>query len=335
MSLDHPEPPSLADMQTAAAALTGRILVTPVVPLDSDRTRPYLPQNASLTLKLELFQHAGSFKARGALLTVSSLDEPARRRGVTTVSAGNHALALAWASAQISVHAKVVMPETADPVRVAGCRSLGAEVILVPDVHTAFSEVNHIAETEGRTVVHPFEGRNVALGTAGCALELLRQAPDLDVIVIPIGGGGLVAGMATAIKAVRPDIRVIGVEPEGADSMHHSFAAGTPQSIPEVRTIADSLGSPTALPYSFALARRAVDALVRIPDSDMLRAMALLYAGLKIAAEPAGAAATAAVIGPLRDALAGQRIGAIVCGSNIGVERFAEMVTQGQTLLAA
>lgn len=334
MSATEIEAPSLADMETATAALTGRILVTPVVPFVSDRVRPYLPTAATVHLKLELFQHAGSFKARGALLTVAGLDAEAKRRGVATVSAGNHALALSWAAAQVGTHAKVVMPESADPVRVAGCRSLGTEVILVGDVHAAFAEVQRIAEEEGRTVVHPFEGRGIALGTAGCALEFLRQAPDLEVMVIPIGGGGLIAGMASAIKALRPDIHVIGVEPEGADTMHRSFAAGSPQAIPEVRTIADSLGAPTALPYSFALARRAVDELVRIPDSDLLRAMALLYAGLKIAAEPAGAAATGALMGPLRPALAGKQIGAIVCGSNIGVERFADMVAQGQTLLA-
>jgi threonine dehydratase len=325
--------PTLREIEAAAAALAGRIVATPVVALASDRIRNHLPPGAEVAVKLELFQHAGSFKPRAALLHIDRLDEKARRRGVTAVSAGNHALAVSWAAARQGVSAKVVMPRTADPVRIAGCEALGGEVVLVDDAHALFPAMERIVATEGRYAIHPFEGKVTALGTATCGLELMRQVPELDAVVVPIGGGGLIAGMSAAIKQIAPNCLVLGVEPEGADSMHRSFAAGAPQAIAKVATIADSLGAPFALPYSFALARAHVDDLVRIRDDEMMMAMALLYDALKIAAEPAAAAATAALMGPLCSRLAGKRIGVIACGSNIGERSFADYVGRGRALL--
>ena len=325
--------PSLPEIEDAVETLAGRIVLTPVAALASDRIRAHLPPDSQVAIKLELFQHAGSFKARAALLHVDRLDEKARRRGVTAVSAGNHALAVSWAASRGGVSAKVVMPRTADPVRIAGCKALGGEVVLVEDVQAAFAAMERIVETEGRYAIHPFEGRTTALGTATLGLELMRQLPDLEAVVVPIGGGGLIAGMSVAIKQIAPACVVIGVEPEGADSMHRSFAAGSPQAIAKVATIADSLGAPFALPYSFGLARAHVDELVRIDDDAMTMAMALLYDSLKIAAEPAAAAATAALMGPLRERLAGRRIGVIACGSNIGERAFADYVGRGRALL--
>ncbi len=322
--------PSLADIEAAAEKLKGRIVETPVVALDAEALAPHLPEDARVTGKLELFQHAGSFKARGALLNVLDFSAEERTRGATAVSAGNHALAVSWAAQQQQVDAKVVMIKKADPVRVEGCRALGAEVVLSEDVHAAFEAVDRIVAEEGRRFIHPFESLLTALGTATCGRECALQMPDLDVMVIPVGGGGLIAGMARAIKLIQPDCRVIGVEPEGADSLSRSFAAGSPQQLEKVDTIADSLGAPMALPYSFALARAHVDALVTITDAAMLRAMALIYDGLKIALEPAGAAATAAVMGPLKQACAGKRVGVIFCGSTIGEARFARLVAEGR-----
>jgi threonine dehydratase len=141
-------------------------------------------------------------------------------------------------------------------------------------------------------------------------------------VILPIGGGGLAAGISSAVKQLKPDCLVFGVEPEGADSMHRSFASGKPEAIDKVRTIADSLGAPHAAPYSFALCRRFIDELVKIDDDAMRRAMALLFREMKLAVEPAGAAATAALTGSLRARLQGKRVGAIVCGSNIDPESF-------------
>jgi len=254
------------------------------------------------------------------------LDPEALRRGVTAVSAGNHAMAVAYAARVLATTAKVVMPKTANPFRVEGSRAYGAEVELVDNVHRAFERVKEIEAQEGRTFVHPFEGEKTALGTATLGLEFLEQAGELDSIIIPIGGGGLCAGVASAVKQLSPRTKVYGVEPTGADSMDRSFKAGSPQAIPEVKTIADSLGAPHAAPYSFALCRRFVDEIVLVDDDLLRRAMRLLFLSAKLAVEPAGAAATAALIGPLRNVLEGQRVGLIVCGANIDLQTFSRHV---------
>jgi threonine dehydratase len=247
---------------------------------------------------------------------------------VTAVSAGNHAIAVAYAAKTLGTSAKVVMMKTANPFRVERCRSYGAQIILADDVHSAFDTVHRIEAEEGRSFVHPFEGPLTILGTATLGLEWCRQVPGLDAVILPIGGGGLAAGAACAIKQLQPECRVFGVEPEGADTMHRSFAAGTPQSIARVATIADSLAPPYALPYSFAVCRRFVDELVKIDDAAMRRAMGLLFREMKLAVEPAGAAATAALCGPLRQRLAGKRVGVLVCGSNIDAASFARHLNE-------
>lgn len=283
-------------------------------------------EETEVILKLELFQHTGSFKPRGALTVMLDLDRAALNRGVTAVSAGNHAIAVAYAASLLDTSAKVVMPRTASPLRVARCRALGAEVVLVDDVKQAFARVAQIQEEEERFLVHPFEGPLTALGTATLGLEFAEQAPDLDAVIIPIGGGGLAAGMAAAFKQLQPLCRVYGVEPEGADSMRRSFLAGSVQALDKVQTIADSLGAPMALPYSFDLCRRYVDEIVLVRDDEMRAAMRLLFLGMKLAVEPAGAAATAALCGPLLQNLRGKRVGMIICGSNIDSRTFAQLI---------
>ena len=322
MADENAAPPDLAAMEAARTTLGGLIEETPVQRWRAPAISAAVGQESAVFLKLELFQRTGTFKARGALLNALALDEAARGRGVTAVSAGNHAIAVAFAAHRVGTSAKVVMMEGADPFRVAQVRRYGAELVQVPDVHTAFETVRAIEADEGRSFIHPFEGPTIALGTATVGLELVRQVPDLDAVIVSIGGGGLCAGVSCAIKAVQPDCRVYGVEPEGADTMHRSFAAGLPQAIERVRTIADSLGAPHAAPYSFALCRRYVDELVMIDDEAMRRAMGLLFSEAKLAVEPAGAAATAALLGPLAARLRGKRTGVIVCGTNIDARKF-------------
>lgn len=320
-----PQPPSLADLAAAQARLAGSIARTPMWRLDTPAVRARVDVG-ELHLKLELLQVTGSFKARAALLAAAELAPEARARGLVAVSAGNHALAVAHAAARVGTTATLVMPRTADPSRIRRCRELGGAVVLVDDVHVAFAEVERIVAAEGRAFLHPFEGETVARGTGTIGLELLDDVPDLDAVIVPIGGGGLCAGIAAAVKQRRPQIRVFGVEPEGADSMHRSFAAGRPMGIEAVRTIADSLGAPHAAPYSFALCRRFVDELVRVDDDGLRDAMALLFEDAKLVAEPAGAAATAALLGPLRRRLAGARVAAIVCGGNVDVGVFTRSI---------
>jgi len=314
---------TLEEIRSARSRLAGLVVETPVREWSDDVLSVAVGADTRVVLKEELFQRTGSFKPRGALTVMTALEPDALARGVTAVSAGNHAMAVAYSARVLGTTAHVVMPKSANAFRVGRCRELGAEVDLVDDVHKAFDRVHEIERTEGRTFVHPFEGPRTALGTATVGLELMEQAPGLDAVVVPIGGGGLCAGLATAVKLIRPETLVFGVEPAGADSMHRSFAAGTPQSIDAVRTIADSLGAPHAAPYSFDLCRRNVDELVMVDDDALRRAMKLLFVSAKLAVEPAGAAATAALCGPLRERLAGKRVGLVVCGANIDPATFA------------
>ena len=316
-------PPSLEEIRQARETIGDRVRETPVWRWRDRLLEELVGPETSVVLKLELFQYSGTFKPRGALVNMLDLESSALARGVTAVSAGNHAMAVAYAAQVLGTTAKVVMPETANPMRVQGCRDLGAEVVLARDVHTAFDEVQRIEAEEGRAFVHPFEGFRTILGTATLGLELASQVPDMEAVIVPIGGGGLCAGVATAVKLVLPRCRVFGVEPEGADSMHRSFASGKPEAIDRVDTIADSLAAPHAAPYSFSLCRRFVDELVKVDDDALRRAMRLIFDGAKLAVEPAGAAATAALVGPLADRLRGQRVGIMVCGSNIDHESFA------------
>jgi threonine dehydratase len=317
------ELPTLARIRQTRERIGDRVVVTPVRAWDDDALARAVGGDTHVVLKEELFQRTGSFKPRGALSVMLDLSPDALARGVTAVSAGNHAMAVGYAARVLGTTARVVMPKTANPYRVARCRELGAEVDLVDDVHVAFERVREIEREEGRTFVHPFEGPLTSLGTATLGLELMEQAPDLDAVIVPIGGGGLCSGVAAAVKLARPQTQVFGVEPTGADSMHRSFAAGSPQPIEAVRTIADSLGAPHAAPYSFDLCRRYVDELVLVDDDALRRGMKLLFASAKLAVEPAGAAATAALCGPLRERLAGRRVGLIVCGANIDPATFA------------
>ena len=330
MSDESTVAPSVAQIRDACERLSPWIRRTPVWQWRGPRLTEALGPKTEVFLKLELFQFAGSFKVRGALCVMLALPDGRLKRGVTAVSAGNHAMAVGYAAKVLGTTAKVVMPKNANPARVAGCKAFGAEVELVEDVHRAFERVHEIEAQEGRTFVHPFEGPLTALGTATLGHELCEQVPNLDAVIIPIGGGGLCAGVATAVKRLQPRCEVFGVEPEGADTMHRSFASGKPEAIDRVRTIADSLGAPYAAPYSFSLCRRYVDRLVLIDDDALRRAMALLFQEAKLAVEPAGAATTAALMGPLREHLRGKRVAPIVCGANIDVATFTAHLTVAQ-----
>lgn len=313
----------LDNIRRCRESLGAAIVRTPVVRWEGGAAAALTQTGAEVWLKLELFQRTGTFKARGALNTVRHLDDAARQRGITAVSAGNHAVAAAFAAREAGVSAKVVMIKTANAARVERARSYGAEIVFAEDGPTAFRMVDEICATEGRSMVHPFEGPLVAQGAGTLGLEFAEQVPDLDAAVIAIGGGGLCGGAAAAIKQLAPGCRVYGVEPEGADSMRRSFEAGEPVTLPRVSTIADSLAPPMALPYGFAACRRYVDEIVTIGDDQIRSGMRALFEDLKLALEPAGAAATAAALGPLRDKLAGKKVGIVVCGSIIDIDSFA------------
>lgn len=325
-----PSPSAIAALR---ARLSDVLRLTPWWRLAGDEVEARFGATTQVGLKLELFQHTGSFKARGALAVMEALPPEALARGVTAVSAGNHAIAVAWAAKRLGTTATVVMPKTASPVRVERCRALGAQVELVPDVTVAFDRVQEVVTTEGRTFVHPFEGPNTALGTATLGAELLEQAAaewprtgdraaGPDAVIVPIGGGGLAGGVAAAVKQLHPSCAVYGVEPVGADSMRRSLDRGAPVAIERVRTIADSLGSPRAEPYSFGLVRRFVDDVVMVDDDDLRSAMRFMAEHARLFVEPAAAAGAAALAGPLRERLDGRRVALIVCGTNLDLETY-------------
>jgi threonine dehydratase len=313
--------PQIDAVRALAARLQRWLVRTPVI-----RCRPLeamLGGEVEIHAKLEFLQHTGTFKPRGALSVLLGLDRAQLDAGITAVSAGNHAIAAAFAAQTIGSSAKVVMIRSASPVRIERCRDLGAEVVLADDAHQAFEMAEEIGRREGRYFVHPFEGPAVALGTATVGLEICEQIADFDAVVIPIGGGGLCAGISSAVKQLKPKTWVVGVEPTGADSMHRSFAKGRPEAIDAVRTIADSLGAPFALPYSYAVCRDNVDELTLVDDAQLRVAMGVLFREMKIAVEPACAASTAALLGPLRERLAGKKLVLVFCGSNIDWETYA------------
>ncbi len=317
---------SLDDICEARRLIGDRVLTTPVQQLSGPAVEAAFAPGTRVFLKLELFQRTGSFKPRGALLNVLALSESERARGICAISAGNHAIATAYAARCLGTNAKVVMTTSANPFRIAQCRLYGAEVELVPDVHAGFRRVREIQETESRAFIHPYEGLRVSLGTGTLGAEFMEQLPDLDAVIVPIGGGGLASGVSTAVKLMRPECEVFGVEPFGADSMYRSFAAGKPAAIDEVATIADSLGAPFATPMSFALCRAHIDELVRVSDQELVAAMRFLLEHARLAVEPASAASTAALLGPLRNRLAGRRVGLVVSGANIDTATFLRFV---------
>ena len=313
--------PSIDDIQALRDSLGSAIYKTPLLRCAGLET--VVGGATEIHGKLEFLQRTGTFKARGALSIINSLSDEQKQLGVTAVSAGNHAIATAFAARTVGASAKVVMVSSANSARIDACRAFGGEVILVDSVHDAFDVAEQIQRDEGRFLVHPFEGREVATGTGLVGLEIHEQCAAFDTIVVSVGGGGLIGGIANAIKQLHPGCEVIGVEPEGADSMRRSFATGEPQAIESVDTIADSLGAPFALPYSFELCRQNVDQLTSVSDNQIRRAMGILFHAMKFAVEPACAASTAALLGPLRDQLLGKKVVLVMCGSNIDWQTFA------------
>lgn len=324
----HLTAPTLEAIRANRARLGDFIVTTPIRHLVDGALAAAVGASTQVWLKEELFQRTGSFKPRGALSVMLDLDEAALARGVTGVSAGNHAISLGYCARILGSTAKVVMPKSANVFRVQMCRELGVQVELVDNVTEAFARVKEIESTEGRTFVHPYEGPKTALGTASVGMEFIDQVraagASLDAVIVAAGGGGLTGGVACAVKQMSPDTAVYVVEPEGADTMYRSFEAGSPQSIDAVRTIADSLGAPRCEPYSFALNRQFVDDVVLVTDDQIREAMRLLFRSAKLAVEPAGAAALAALMYPLRTRLEGKRVGVVVCGANIDAESFTK-----------
>jgi threonine dehydratase len=321
-----PDFPSLEEMRSTAQSVAPFVRRTPCIEVRGADLGLGV-DSPDFVLKLEMLQVTGTFKPRGALSVMLNLTAEQRARGVTAVSAGNHAIAVAYAARALGTTAKIVVMKSINPARLARARSYGAEIEIAQDGATAFARAHDIEATEGRSFVHPFEGPRTVAGAAGVGLEWLAQSDGLDAVIIAVGGGGLIAGVAAAVKQASPAIVVYGVEPDGADSLTRSLAAGRAMTLPPISTIADSLAPPMTTPYTFGVCQRFVDSVVCIPDADMRKAMGLAFSEFKLCLEPAGAAALAAALGSLRERLAGaRRVGVLVCGSNIDLASYAALV---------
>ncbi len=275
---------------------------------------------ADVHLKAELFQRTGSFKPRGVLTKLASLSPEEKARGVIGISAGNHAQALAYCAALEQVDALVVMWQGASEQKIAATREYGASVDLAAnDPAEAFARLDVLLEETGRTLVHPFDDPRIQAGQGTVGLEVMEDVPRATVVVVPIGGGGLISGIATAVKGLRPDVRVVGVEPETSRAMHAALEAGERVDVRPL-SIADGLNAPHAGRNALAVVRDRVDDVVLVTEAEIEEAFRLLYARAKLAVEPAGAASTAAL---LAGRVAHERhdsIALVVSGGNVAAE---------------
>jgi threonine dehydratase len=311
---------SLEMIREAAERVKAIARVTPMVDVSSAAGRP-------LFLKCESLQPAGAFKIRGAYNMVSQLTDEQRRRGVITYSSGNHGQAMALAARQLGAPAVVVMPTTAPQIKIDGARRFGAEVILEGQT-SADRRRRAEAEAASRnlTMVPPFDHEWIIAGQATAGLEILDQKPDTAAVLVPIGGGGLVAGVAAAIKQSRPQVKVIGIEPVGAAAMKASLAAGGPVTLERTHSVADGLMPVRPGDLTFAHVQEYADAVLTVEDPAIVQAVLWLFENAKIVAEPSGAASVAAALAGLADAFAGGGpIVAIVSGGNMAMEKLEEL----------
>jgi threonine dehydratase len=321
----------LSAIEDAAGRLDGHVHRTPML---SSLTAAAWTNRATgvhladglLFLKAEHLQKTGSFKARGMTNRIATLSPEARARGAITLSAGNAGQAYAWAGAAANVPVTVVMPQGAVRSKVEACRGYGARVILHGEhVGETFAEMERVRDAEGLTFVHPFDDPAVIAGNGTVGLEIVDDVPDVDVVVAGVGGGGLISGIASAVKARRPSARVIGVEPERSNAVSLAIERGEIVTI-QPQSVADGLGAPFAGRWTMAITRRLLDGIVLLDDPTILAGMRFAVERLKQVVEPAGAAALAAVLAgrvPIAD---GERVVVVVSGGNVEVSRLGELL---------
>ena len=314
---------AIEDIRRAAEAIRGVVVETPTV---HSRLLSEL-SGARLFLKMENLQYTGSFKERGALVRLLSLSPEQRRRGVVTMSAGNHALGVAFHAQRLGIPATVVMPRGTPFVKVANTRYHGARVVLRGDALAEAAEHAHrLTESEGLVFVHPFDDPFVIAGQGTVGLEMLRQLPDLDMLVVPVGGGGLIAGCAIAAKHVRPSIEIVGVQSELYPSMLRAVH-GAP-AVKGGKTIAEGIAVVTTGALAREIAVRHVDRLLTVSEEEIETAVQMLVEIEKTVTEGAGAAGLAAVFAH-RELFAGRRVGVVVCGGNIDMRLLASVLMRG------
>ena len=304
---------TIREVEAAARVLAGNIHRSPVL---TSRTLDERAGN-HLFLKAENFQRIGAFKIRGAYAKLSSLSAADRGRGVIAHSSGNHAQGVALASRLFGVRATVVMPENSVPAKVAATKAYGAEVVLCADSTDDRERVTaELMTRHGYVLIHPYDDAHLITGQGTAAMELCEDAGPLDVLYVPIGGGGLISGSAVAAKALCPNIRVIGVETEGANDCFQSFRTGRIVKIPRADTIADGMRTLSVGKLNFEIIRRYVDDVITIRDDEALAMMRFFFERMKVVVEPTGAVAPAAALANAAH-FSGKRVGAIISGGNV------------------
>ncbi len=308
---------SLEDVRLARERIKPYVRHTPIAPL------PWFGNNlpAHLLIKLENLQVAGSFKSRGAFNHLLLLTEEEKKLGVIAASGGNHGCSVVYAASRLGVEATIVLPETATLDRVQRIASLGGTVVPYGQSPTdALKLASKKSVEEGKVFIHPFDGERTWQGTGTLGLELLEDVPDLDCVLVAIGGGGLISGVASVIKQHKPDVRIIGVEPTGAATMYCSIQAGKVIELPVVNTIADTLAPRKVAEGTYAFAKQFVDSFVLVTDEQMLDSMKLLWRDYNQLVEPAGAAVIAAVQSGIVSLENYKRPVAILCGANASAQ---------------
>ena len=310
-------------IRDAARLLDGVALRTPLV----DVTGVVPPGGAApVMLKMESAQPIGAYKVRGAYTAIARLDPAARARGVVTSSSGNHGQAVAWAARAFGVRAVVVMPGSAPKVKVAGVRSWGGEVVVAGATRSPeqTARMEQLGRDEGLAVIPPFDHEDVVAGQGTVGLEILEQWPEVETILVPVGGGGLIAGISAAVAAVKPSVRVVGVEPAGAPKLSAALAAGAPVELPETASVADGLLTRSVGRLTWPILSAVVREAVRVEEVEIARAVALLYRQLRLTVEPSGAVATAALLAG-RVVPTGPTV-AVVSGGNVDPEQLERLL---------
>ncbi len=311
---------AIEEIRAAAAGIAGLVHRTPLLSAASLGERA---GRLRLFLKCESLQKTGSFKPRGALNKILSLSPGERARGLVTVSAGNHAQAVAWAARATGAEATVVMPTDAPQSKIEAVRGYGGQIVFHDDRPTLFDKLNEIREARGLTFVHPFDDPVVLAGAGTAGLEIVEDLPEAALIVVPVGGGGLLGGVASAVKQLRPAVRVVAVELAAGPGLAPALAAGKPILVQRpADTLADGLTPPFVGALPLEIAKRLVDEIVTVTEEEIVAAMGLLATRAKLYAEGAGAAATAALLAGRVRAPAGAAVVAVVSGGNVDLARF-------------
>jgi len=313
---DLPRPVTLADILGARARIADRVHRTPTFASQALSKRLGVPA----FVKVESLQKTGSFKPRGATNAVRQLGADERARGVVTFSAGNHAQALAYAAAAEGVRCTVVMPATAVASKVEACRAYGAEVVLQGTPHEAMAHFETLQRGRNLVPIHPFDHPHVIAGQGTVALEIAEDVPDAAMIIVPVGGGGLIGGMATALRGLSVPVRIVGVETTGSNAMRAALAAGRPVVLDRITSIADGLGAPAVTSRTLDIVRQYVDEVVEVTDDAVIGAMRFSMERLKLVLEPAGAAGLAAALGGEIGRPAGRTV-IVLSGGNVDLAR--------------